>query len=138
MPFRIRKSKQIAPGVRLTAGKKSGSISVGGRGARYSASSSGRRTTTVGLPGTGVSNISTTSGGQGRRQPGAGGEPFTIVLQKWFWIVAGIAAMFAYAYLGGWLGVGLVAAAVVGVFVYERQRLSAGPAEPQEPTETDR
>lgn len=62
MPLRVRKSKKIAPGVRVTVGKKSASVSVGGAGVRKTASTSGRTTTTVGVPGTGVSNQSTSSG----------------------------------------------------------------------------
>ena len=42
MGFRFRKSIKIAPGVRLNIGKKSASISVGGRGVRHTISSTGR------------------------------------------------------------------------------------------------
>lgn len=55
MGFRFRKSVKIAPGVRLNIGKKSVGISAGVKGARMSVNSSGRKTTTVGLPGTGLS-----------------------------------------------------------------------------------
>lgn len=55
MGFRFRKSFKIAPGVRLNIGKKSVGISAGVKGARVSVNSSGRKTTTVGLPGTGLS-----------------------------------------------------------------------------------
>lgn len=55
MGFRFRKSVKIAPGVRLNIGKKSVGISAGVKGARVSVNSSGRKTTTVGLPGTGLS-----------------------------------------------------------------------------------
>lgn len=54
MGFRFRKSIKIAPGVRLNLGKKSASISFGTRGLRHSISTSGRRTTSVGIPGTGI------------------------------------------------------------------------------------
>ena len=53
--FRFRKSLKLAPGVRLNIGKKSVGISAGPRGARHSISSSGRRTTSVGIPGSGLS-----------------------------------------------------------------------------------
>ena len=55
MGFRFRKSFKIAPGVRGNVGKKSVGISAGVKGARVSVNSSGRKTTTVGLPGTGLS-----------------------------------------------------------------------------------
>lgn len=60
MGFRFRKSWKIAPGIRLNLGKKSASISFGGKGARYTVSSTGRKTATVGIPGTGISYSKTT------------------------------------------------------------------------------
>jgi len=48
MGFRMRKSMKIAPGVRLNVSKSGVGASVGGKGGRYSAHSSGRRTTTLG------------------------------------------------------------------------------------------
>lgn len=60
MGLRVRKSIKIAPGVRVNLGKKSAGVSFGTKGARYSVNSSGRRTATVGIPGTGIS-YSTTS-----------------------------------------------------------------------------
>lgn len=62
MPFRMRKSLKIAPGVRMTVSKSGIGTSVGGRGARYSVHSSGRRTVSTGLPGTGMGYVKTTSG----------------------------------------------------------------------------
>lgn len=61
MGFRFRKSVKIAPGVRATISKKSASISVGTKGARHTISTTGRKTTTVGIPGTGISHVSTSS-----------------------------------------------------------------------------
>jgi len=52
--FRFRRSIKIFPGVRWNIGKKSTSVSVGGRGAHYTVGTSGSRTT-VGIPGTGLS-----------------------------------------------------------------------------------
>jgi tetratricopeptide (TPR) repeat protein len=48
MAFRMRKSIKVAPGVRLNVSKSGVGASVGGKGARYSAHSSGRRSTTLG------------------------------------------------------------------------------------------
>ena len=54
MGFRFRKSIKLAPGVRLNLGKKSASISFGTRGLRHTISTSGRRTVSIGVPGTGI------------------------------------------------------------------------------------
>lgn len=54
MGWRFRKSIRIVPGVRLNLGKKSTGISFGGKGFRYSINSKGRRTKSIGIPGTGV------------------------------------------------------------------------------------
>jgi hypothetical protein len=48
MGFRMQKSMKIAPGVRLNVSKTGVGASVGGRGARYSAHSSGRKTVSAG------------------------------------------------------------------------------------------
>lgn len=57
----MRKSFKLAPGVRLNVSKSGLGASFGTRGARYSVHSSGRRTTTVGMPGTGMGWSSTAS-----------------------------------------------------------------------------
>lgn len=66
MGFRIRKSFKIAPGVRLNVGKKSSSVSFGVKGLRTTVSTSGRKTHTVGIPGTGISHVSTSGGKKSR------------------------------------------------------------------------
>jgi hypothetical protein len=68
MGFRFRKSFKIAPGVKLNVGKKSMGVSVGAKGFRTSVNTSGRRTTTVGIPGTGLSYTSTSSSGTKKKQ----------------------------------------------------------------------
>lgn len=76
MGFRFRKSVKIAPGVKLNFGKKSTSVSFGGKGAHYTISSTGRKTSTVGIPGTGISYSSTQSGTNssgGKSYAGGGG-----------------------------------------------------------------
>lgn len=55
MGMRFRKSKKIAPGVRVNLNAKSASISIGPKGLKKTFSTSGRATTTVGIPGTGLS-----------------------------------------------------------------------------------
>jgi hypothetical protein len=52
--IRFRRSVRIAPGVRLNVTKTGLGITVGPRGAHYSVHSSGRRTKSVGIPGTGL------------------------------------------------------------------------------------
>lgn len=59
MGLRFRKSIKIAPGVRVNIGKKSVSVSVGGKGFRKTINSSGRVTTSIGVPGTGLSYVTT-------------------------------------------------------------------------------
>jgi hypothetical protein len=53
MSLRFRKSFKIAPGLRLSVGRRSGSLRVGGRRAGVSAGTSGRRTGSVSV-GTGL------------------------------------------------------------------------------------
>lgn len=54
MGLNFRKSIKVLPGVRLNFGKKSASITLGPRGLKHTISSTGKRTTTVGIPGTGL------------------------------------------------------------------------------------
>ena len=65
MGFRIAKSFTLAKGVRLTASKGGLGVSFGVKGARHSVHSSGRRTTSIGIPGSGV-RYQTTSRAGGR------------------------------------------------------------------------
>ncbi|MFD3638230.1 DUF4236 domain-containing protein [Streptomyces griseus] len=52
MPITFRKSFRILPGVRLNINRLSWSITLGaGRGPRHTISSTGRRTTSLDLPG---------------------------------------------------------------------------------------
>lgn len=66
MELRMRKSIKICKGVRVNFGKKGASLSFGTRGLRYTIHSSGRRTSSVGIPGTGISCV-TSSGGSKRQ-----------------------------------------------------------------------
>lgn len=61
MGLRFRKSFKVAPGVKVNLNKKSTSVTFGGKGIHHTVSSSGKKTTTVGIPGTGIS-YSETSG----------------------------------------------------------------------------
>ncbi len=55
MGFNFRKSFKVAPGVKLNLSKKSAGLSFGTKGFSHSVSTSGRKRTTVGIPGTGIS-----------------------------------------------------------------------------------
>ncbi len=55
MGLRVRKSIQICKGVRLNLGTSGASVSFGTKGLRHTIHTSGRRTTSVGIPGTGIS-----------------------------------------------------------------------------------
>lgn len=61
MGLRFQKSVKIASGMRLNLGTKSASISVGGKGGRYTINSNGRRTASIGIPGTGISYSKSTN-----------------------------------------------------------------------------
>ena len=64
MAFRFRRTLKIAPGLRLNFNKNSVGLSIGPRGAKYTINSSGRRTASVGLPGTGLSYSESVGGGK--------------------------------------------------------------------------
>jgi hypothetical protein len=63
MGLRFRKSIKLGKHTRLNLNKKSFGVSFGGKGARFTLNSKGRRTSTFGIPGTGLS-YTTTSGGR--------------------------------------------------------------------------
>ena len=69
MGVRYRKSVNLGGGVRLNLNTKSVGLSAGGKGLRQSVNSSGRSTTTVGVPGTGVRWQSSHGGGGSYAQP---------------------------------------------------------------------
>lgn len=54
MGLRFRKSINLGNGTRLNINKRSVGVSVGTKGVRYSVNSDGRRTTSIGIPGTGL------------------------------------------------------------------------------------
>ena len=62
MGIRFRRSVKILPGVRLNLNKNSTSVTFGGKGAKYTVSSTGRKTASIGIPGTGVSYVTSTGG----------------------------------------------------------------------------
>lgn len=62
MGLRFRKSIKIAPGLKINLNKNSISATVGTKGAHYTVNSKGKRTASVGIPGTGISYTQTTGG----------------------------------------------------------------------------
>lgn len=71
MGMRFRKSFKIAPGVKFNVNKKSVGMTFGSKGTHYTVNSSGRRTTSVGAPGTGLYYQSVSGGsssGSNRQQ----------------------------------------------------------------------
>lgn len=67
MELRFRKSIKICKGMKLNFGKTGASVSFGTRGLHYTVHTSGRRTTSVGIPGTGLSYTSSSSGKRSKR-----------------------------------------------------------------------
>jgi predicted negative regulator of RcsB-dependent stress response len=61
MGFRFRKSVKIMPGLRLNFSKSGVGLSAGVRGARVSINSRGRMTRSVGIPGTGIGYVTSSS-----------------------------------------------------------------------------
>ena len=54
MSIRFRKSINLGGGLKLNFNKKSAGLSFGSKGARFSMNSDGRKTTSIGIPGTGL------------------------------------------------------------------------------------
>jgi hypothetical protein len=80
MALRMRKSMTIAKGVRINFSKKGASLSFGTKGLRHSIHTSGRRTTSIGIPGSGLSYVKTSSGKKWRTPTGS--RSYQAQLQK--------------------------------------------------------
>lgn len=112
--LRFRRSVRIAPGVRFNVNKRSVGMSVGTRGARYSVNSDGRRTRSVGIPGTGLYY-------RDQQGPTRSGRPIKAwMLSPTLWLAHGVviftAALVIFGFINGkthfagtTLGVGIVA-----------------------------
>lgn len=74
MGFRFRKSFKIGP-FRFTASKSGISYSVGVKGARVTKRADGKTQTTLSIPGTGISHVSTSGGARAEKQSKAADEP---------------------------------------------------------------
>lgn len=74
MGFRVRKSFKVMPGVRMTVTPRGMSVSGGVTGARVTANTRGQVTRTIGIPGTGISNVSTLQTGSRATPSGKASE----------------------------------------------------------------
>ncbi|MGH8226986.1 MAG: DUF4236 domain-containing protein [Steroidobacteraceae bacterium] len=74
MGLRYYRRIHLVPGVRVNLGTRGVSVSVGHRGAWYTTGSHGRRTATLGIPGSGL-RYTTTRGGGRRARPRVGPKP---------------------------------------------------------------
>jgi hypothetical protein len=130
--LRFRKSIKIAPGLRLNVNKKSVGLSAGVRGARYSVNSSGRRTRSVGIPGTGLSYRSQ-NGGVPRRTRGtadavvgSGVSPSRLTASLVGWVTLLVFVLGIFNGAPGFAGT----IAGIGIIVYVVLRLAGGLLDP--------
>ena len=93
MGFRFRKSIKIAPGVKLNLNKNSTSVTFGGKGAKYTVSSTGKKTVSVGVPGTGVYYSESVGGSKENHNLVSpnNSTPKPSKKKWWIWLVAAIA-----------------------------------------------
>ncbi len=82
MGFRFRRSFKIAPGLKLNLGKKSTSLTMGGKGLHYTVSSTGRRTASAGIPGTGLSYTTTTQSKKKQSRAAPKADPVPAAVQN--------------------------------------------------------
>jgi hypothetical protein len=122
--FRFRRSIKIAPGLRLNINKKSVGISTGVRGARYSINSSGRRTRSVGIPGTGLSYRSQSGGQDSHVRAEDLGEqlpsPARLLARVVGLLTLTLFLLQLFANTGGWI----TEAVAIGIVSYLALRLS--------------
>lgn len=71
MGLRYKRSIRICKGVKVNFGKTGASITIGTRGMHHTVHTSGKKTTSVGIPGTGLYYVSS-SGGKKRKSSGVG------------------------------------------------------------------
>lgn len=90
MGLRFYRRLPLLPGVRLNVSTRGASVSFGHRGAWYTVGRHGRRTATLGWPGTGL-RYTTTTGGSSREPPPApsalGGLLWLAVIAMVLWVL---------------------------------------------------
>lgn len=75
MAFRFRRSMKLGPGLRMNVSKRGVGMSFGTTGLRSSIHSTGSRTKTIGIPGTGMSYVDRSYGM--KKKKSSGGSPST-------------------------------------------------------------
>lgn len=84
--FRLRRSIRLLPGVRLNLGKRSASVSIGGRGAHVTLGGPQSARTTLGIPGTGLSYTETAGSPEDGSDAGTGTQGGTPVPRRHSWL----------------------------------------------------
>lgn len=124
MGFRFKKSVSVAPGVKLNINKKSAGVSVGTKGAHYTVNSKGKRTASVGVPGTGVS-YSKTKGVKSKSGASSLGCGMLIVLFVLFaFIMAGIQYLIKHPAVGISVAVLFVLAVIIAIVLFVKKKKS--------------
>lgn len=67
--FRFRRTMKIGPGIRINLNKKSAGVTFGVRGLKHTVNTKGTRTSSVGLPGSGLSYHNIETAKKGKKQP---------------------------------------------------------------------
>lgn len=129
MGWNFRKSFKIAPGVRMTVGKRGASISAGPKGCKVSVNSKGDVHRTVSIPGTGLykrEKIGNANSGSRRDSHAALPAPRVQNKPKWLkilriplWIVAIFFAFVSFSlFADGSIGTGIMSLIFpIGLFV---------------------
>lgn len=137
MGLRFRRSIKIAPGLKLNFNKNSIGVTAGTRGAHYTVNSKGKKTASVGIPGTGLSYTSTSGGSVGKSSGHTGNDAQNNTpnnsndgnRQKWYkktgWIIAllflffpvGLFLMWKYANWNKYVKIGISAFFVIALFI---------------------
>lgn len=143
MGLRFRRSIKIAPGVKLNLNKKSVGVTVGTRGAHYTINSKGKKTASVGIPGTGLSYTTTSGGGAGKSSSRAGRNTQANTpndsnegnRQKWYqktgWIIAllflffpvGLFLMWKYTKWNKYVKIGISVFWIIALFTPSSEEL---------------
>lgn len=104
MGLNFRKSVNLGKGVRLNIGKKGVGVSAGVKGARVSMNSSGRKTATFSIPGTGLSYTMNLGKKKSSERKSSGNEPNSrihLVLVLIILVLLAVIAAAGYAWYNG-------------------------------------
>lgn len=124
MGFKFRKNVKIAPGVKLNVNKKSVGVSVGTKGAHYTVNSKGKRTSTVGIPGSGLS-YSSSKGGKSKYNGGSsfGCAGLLVLFVPFIFIMAGLQYLREHPAVGITVAVVAALAIIIAViFIIKKKK----------------